>query len=84
MGHGSQVINFSRADVCNDGNEIRGIAKIPIVKEKLNSSIVTVLIDMINATSIEGGRAANNSMYLFKFKIVNYLYIYKFSICGHE
>jgi hypothetical protein len=64
MTHGTEVIDFVGADICDNSNKICGITKISIVKEKLYSSFVLILVDVINTASVERGGTADDSMNL--------------------
>ena len=55
MTHSTQVVNLSRLDVGNNGNEVGGIAQITIVEEELDSSFVAVTVDVVDTASVEGG-----------------------------
>ena len=60
--HGTKVVNFGRLYFRNDGNQVRGIAKIPIVQKQLHPCLVTISVDVVNTTSVKGGRTTDNSM----------------------
>lgn len=53
MGHGTKVVDLSGLNVGNDGDQVSGIAQISVVKENLDSCLVTVSVDMIDTTSVE-------------------------------
>jgi len=53
MGHSSEVVDLIGTNVGNDGDKICCITKISVVKEKFDSSLVSVLINMVNTSSIE-------------------------------
>ena len=62
--HGSQVVNFRWLDRTNDGNQVGSIAKISVMEKDLDSSFVTVLVDVVNTTSVEAGRSSHNAVHL--------------------
>ena len=53
MTHSTQVVNFIRLHVSNDGNKIGSIAEITIVEEKLDTSFMTVTVDVINTSGVK-------------------------------
>mmetsp|Transcript_32108 Transcript_32108/g.67312 ORF Transcript_32108/g.67312 Transcript_32108/m.67312 type:complete len:236 (-) Transcript_32108:172-879(-) len=60
--HGTQIVNFIRLYIGDDCNEIGSIAQVTIMEEKLDSRVVTVAVNVIDAASIERRRATNNSV----------------------
>jgi hypothetical protein len=58
--HGSEVVNFGRLDLGNDSDEVRGIAKIPIVQKQLHPRLVTIAVDVVNTPSVERGRTTDD------------------------
>ena len=64
MTHGSQVVNFIRLHVRNDGNKIGCIAQVAIMKKKLDAGLVAVAVDVINTASVEGRRTTDDAMNL--------------------
>ena len=62
MTHGTQIVNLIRLHVGNDGNKIGSIAQVTIVEEELDSRIVTVAVDVIDAARVEGGRTTDDAM----------------------
>jgi len=51
--HSTQVVNFIGLNVGNNGNKIGSIAEITIVKEKLDTSFMTVTVDVINTAGVK-------------------------------
>ena len=70
MGHGTKIVDLSGLNIGNDGDQVGGVAKISIVKKDLYSSLVAVSIDVIDTTSVEARRAADNTMDLPKKEIM--------------
>ena len=64
MTHGTQIINFIRLHIRDDCNKISSIAQVTIVEEKLDSRIVTVAVDVIDAARVEGGGTTDDAMNL--------------------
>ena len=64
MGHGTKVVDLSGLDVGNDGDQVSGIAQVSVVKEDLHSCLVTVSVDVIDTTSVEARRTADDTMNL--------------------
>jgi len=64
--HGSKVVNLGRLYFRNDGNQVRGIAKIPIVQKQLHPSLVTISVDVVNTPSVKRGRTTDNSVDLMR------------------
>ena len=62
MTHSSQVVDLSWTNVGDDGNEVGSIAKITVVKEELDSGFVSVFVDVVNTSSVEGGSTTDDSM----------------------
>lgn len=62
MTHGSQVVNLIGFDIGDNCDEVRSVAKISIVEKQLNSSIVTVTVDVINSPGVERRRTADDTM----------------------
>ena len=55
MTHCTKVINFGGTDICNDGDKVGSITKISVVKEKLNSSVMSIFVNVVNTASVERG-----------------------------
>jgi hypothetical protein len=66
VGHGSEVVDLVGTNIGDDSNKIGGITKISVVKEKFDSSLMPIPIDMINASSVERRGAPNDSVHLLK------------------
>lgn len=66
MTHSPKIVNFIRFNISDNCNKVGGITEITIVKEKLYTSLVTVTVDVINTTSIEGGTTTDDAMDLLK------------------
>lgn len=64
MRHGSEVVDFRGADVGDDGDEIGGIAEVTVVKEEFYSSLVSVFVDVVDASSIENGCTTDDTVHL--------------------
>ena len=62
--HGTKVVDLGGLDIGNDGNEIGGVAKITVVQEDLDASLVTVLVNVINASGVERRRTSHNTVNL--------------------
>ncbi len=63
--HGAEVVDFSGADVGDDGDEVGGIAEVTVVEEEFDARLVSVLIDVVNATGVEDGGTTDDSVDLF-------------------
>ena len=62
MTHGSKVVDFVRSCARNDGDKVGGIAKITIVQKQLDTSLVTIFVNVFNTTSIEARRTTNDTV----------------------
>mmetsp|Transcript_13501 Transcript_13501/g.27564 ORF Transcript_13501/g.27564 Transcript_13501/m.27564 type:complete len:233 (+) Transcript_13501:392-1090(+) len=51
--HSTKVVDFVGLDIGNDCDQVGGIAKITIVKEKLDSGLVAVTVNVVDAPGIE-------------------------------
>lgn len=51
--HSTKVVDFVGLDIGNDCDQVGGIAKIAIVKEKLDSGLVAVTVNVVDAPGIE-------------------------------
>jgi hypothetical protein len=66
MTHGSQVVNFVRFRFGNDGDEIGCVTKVAIVQEDFDASLMSVFVNVFNASSIERRGTTDNSMDLME------------------
>ena len=66
VGHGTKIVDLSWLDVGNDGDQVGCVAQISIVKKDLDSSFVTVSVNVIDTTSVEARRTADNTVNLLK------------------
>jgi hypothetical protein len=64
MTHGTQVVDFGRANIGDNGDEVSGIAKITVMEEKLGPLLVPVFVDVVNTPSVESRCTTNDSMNL--------------------
>lgn len=62
MTHGTQVVNLIGLDIGNNGDKVCGITQVTIVEEKLDTSFVTVTVDVVDTTSVERRRTTDDSM----------------------
>ena len=62
MAHGSKVVDFAGLHSADDVDEVGRIAEIPVVEEELDTGLVAVLVDVVNAPSVEGGGAADDAV----------------------
>lgn len=53
MTHSTKIVDFVRLDIGYDGDQVGGIAKIAIVKEKLDSGLMAVAVNVVDAPGIE-------------------------------
>jgi hypothetical protein len=60
--HGTQVVDFLRLDPGNDADEIGGVAQVTVMQKKFDSSIMTILVNVIDASSVETRGATDNTM----------------------
>ncbi len=51
--HCTKIVNFVGLDIGNNCDQVGGIAKIAIVKEKLDSGLVAVTVNVVDAPGIE-------------------------------
>ncbi len=65
VGHGAEVVDFGGADLGDDGDQVGGIAEIAVVKEELDAGGVTILVEMVNATGVEGRRTTDDAVDLY-------------------
>ena len=64
MTHCTQVVDFSWTHIGDDGDKISGITKITVVEEQFDASLMSVLVDVVNTSSVESGSTTDDSMYL--------------------
>ena len=64
MTHGTEVVNFIGLYICDDCNKIGGIAKVSVVKEEFDSSLVAVTVDVINTAGVERRTTTDDSVNL--------------------
>mmetsp|Transcript_17850 Transcript_17850/g.51104 ORF Transcript_17850/g.51104 Transcript_17850/m.51104 type:complete len:423 (-) Transcript_17850:52-1320(-) len=62
VGHGAEVVNLIGLHLGNDGDQVRGIAKVAVVEEKLNAGGVAILVDVINTAGVEGRRTTDDAV----------------------
>mmetsp|Transcript_8175 Transcript_8175/g.9528 ORF Transcript_8175/g.9528 Transcript_8175/m.9528 type:complete len:214 (+) Transcript_8175:510-1151(+) len=60
--HGSKIVDLSGTGIGNDSDEVSGITQISIVKEKLNSGFVPVLVDVVDTSGVERGRTTDDTV----------------------
>lgn len=60
--HGTQVVDFGRLGVGNDGDQVGGIAQVTVMQIQLHSSLVSVTINMVDAAGVETRRTTDDSM----------------------
>ena len=58
-----EVIDFVRAGVLQYADEVGGIGHVAVVHEEARLPLVRVDVDVVDATSIEGGRAALDAVH---------------------
>ena len=64
--HGTKIVNLIGLRVGNNGDEIRGIAQVTVVEEKLDAGVVTVAVDVVDAAGVEGGGTTDDAVDLLK------------------
>lgn len=64
MTHGSKVVNFLRLDLCDQGDEVGGIAKISVMQKEFNTSLMTISVQVINTPSVETGCSTDDTVNL--------------------
>mmetsp|Transcript_6988 Transcript_6988/g.11601 ORF Transcript_6988/g.11601 Transcript_6988/m.11601 type:complete len:240 (+) Transcript_6988:495-1214(+) len=62
VGHGTEIVDLSWLDIGDDGNQVGGVAKITVMKEDLDSSFVTVSVDVVDTTSVEARRTTDDTV----------------------
>jgi hypothetical protein len=70
VGHGTKIVDLSWLDVRNDGDQVGGVAEISVVEKDLDTSLVTVSVDVIDPTSVEARRTTDNTVDLPKKEII--------------
>jgi hypothetical protein len=60
--HGTQVVDFLRLDLGNDGDEIGGVAQVTVMQKELDSTIVTILVDVLDTPSVERRGTTDDTM----------------------
>lgn len=70
MRHGTKIVDLSRLDIGDDGDEVGGIAQVSVVKKDLDSSLVTVSVNVIDTTSVEARGTTDNTVDLKSNRIV--------------
>ena len=60
--HGAEVVDLGGTDLGNDGDQVGGIAEIAIVQEELHAGRMTVLVEMVDAASVEGRRTTDDAV----------------------
>ncbi len=60
--HRSKVVNFAWLDLGDDGNKIRSIAQVTIMKEQLYTCLVAILVDMVDASRVETRRTTDETV----------------------
>ena len=54
MTHSTQIVDFSRSNIGDDSDEVSGVTEITVMEEKLGSLLVSVFVDVVNTSSVEG------------------------------
>ena len=72
MTHGTKVVDFGRFDGRDDRNKVGSITQIAVVQVHFDSRLVSVSVNVINSSRVEGRRSTDNSMDLYRI----YIYIY--------
>lgn len=62
MGHGTEVVDLGRLDIGDDRDQVGGVAKISVMKENLDSGLVSVSVDVVDTSSVKARRTTDNSM----------------------
>lgn len=65
MTHCSKIVNLVWFDLSDQCDEVGGIAKITIVEEELDARVMTVPVEVINATGVEARGSTDDTMDLF-------------------
>jgi hypothetical protein len=60
--HGTKIVDFIRFNLVNESDQVCCIAEITIMKINLDSSFVTVSVDMVDTTCVETRRTTDDSM----------------------
>lgn len=62
MRHSTEVVDLMRLDSGDDVEEVGGISEIAVVQKELDSGIMSVSVDVVNARGVEGGATAHDTM----------------------
>ena len=62
MTHGTQIVDFLRLDLGNDADEIGGVAQVTVMQKELDSAIMTILVDVLDTSSVETRGTTDNTM----------------------
>jgi hypothetical protein len=60
--HGTQVVDFIRLCRRDDANQVGCVAQVPIMQKQLDSSLMTIFVNVINTTSVEARGAADDTV----------------------
>ena len=63
----TEVVDLVRLEIIDQFDEVHGVGQVAVVKEKLHSVYVGILVKMINAIGVEGAGAADDSVDLITF-----------------
>ena len=64
MTHGTQIVDFIRAYIGDNGDEVSGITEITVMEEKLGSLLMPVFVDVVDTSSVKSGCTTNDTMNL--------------------
>ena len=53
--HRTEIVDFVGLRFGNDGDKVGGVTKITVMKEKLNSSLMSIFVNVVNTASVERG-----------------------------
>jgi hypothetical protein len=62
VAHSPQVVDLSRLDVVDDGDEVGGIAQVSVMQENLDSSLVAISVDVLNTSCVEATGTTDDSV----------------------
>jgi len=62
VGHGAEVVDLIGLDVGDDGDEVGGVAEVTVVEEELDSALVAVAVDVVDAAGVEGRRTTDDAV----------------------
>ena len=54
MTHSTKVVDFIWLDIGNNGDEVGCVTKITIVKKQFDACLVTIAVDVVDTSSVEG------------------------------